>query len=81
MLLLYAKHFTLSPSCVATSLDPDGHPWINQWLPHVEKSSHIVKVPAEAIAVTSPLIVQSWSNMLTTHPDQPLVNFFLAGIS
>ena len=69
------------PSYVADALDLDGRPWINQWLLQVEKSSDMVKVPAEAIAITSPLIVQNWSNLLETHPDQSLVNFFLAGIS
>ena len=71
----------LLPSYLADALDLDERPWINQWLLQVEKSSDIVKVPAEAIAITSPLIVQNWSNLLATHPDQSLVNFFLAGIS
>ena len=80
-LLHIAQYLPLFPSYVADALDLDGRPWINQWLLQVEKSSDIVKVPAEAIAITSPLIAQNLSNLLATHPDQSLVNFFLAGIS
>ena len=47
----------------------------------MEKSSQTIKVPVEATVVTWPLIVQSWSNLLSTHPDQTLVNFFMTGIS
>ena len=81
LFIAYYTILTPLPFCVADALDLDGRPWIRQWLLQVEKSSDTVKVPAEAIAITSPLIVQNWSNLLATHPDQSLVNFFLAGIS
>ena len=53
--------------------------WIKKWRDHSRGVPTTVKVPSQA-SIT-PLIVHSWQKALFQHPNQPLVDFFLKGIS
>ena len=55
--------------------------WITQWLSHIEEFSDSVKVPTEAAAIMTPVLLQNWDSLLATHPDQALASFFVYGIS
>ena len=55
--------------------------WMSSWINHLSKQSTSFKVPSTARAVNTPLVVNNWEAMLADHPNRPLVNFFLSGIT
>ena len=55
--------------------------WLKNWLHHMKDAPTTIKVPSQASHVHTPLIFSSWKQALIQHPNQPLVNFFLEGIS
>ena len=55
--------------------------WVPTWTTHLSDSAVTVKVPAEATSVTTPLISRNWALLLSSHPNQELVQFFINGIS
>ena len=55
--------------------------WIEKWHNHLEGVPTSIKVPAQASLIHTPLIIHSWRKALSLHPNQPLVEFFLKGIS
>ena len=55
--------------------------WVSAWTSHLEGSSLTVRVPPEASAISTPLNVDNWRKMLADHPNRPLVEFFIAGIT
>ena len=76
----------------STALDPvtmdfssegitDYYTWIEKWHNHLEGAPTSIKVPAQASLIHTPLIIHSWRKALSSHPNQPLVEFFLKGIS
>ena len=55
--------------------------WIEKWHNHLEGAPTSIKVPTQASLIHTPLIIHSWRKALSLHPNQPLVEFFLKGIS
>ena len=55
--------------------------WIPAWNTHLSDSPVDVRVPQEARVITTPLIAKNWALLLSTYPNQELVQFFLTGIS
>jgi len=55
--------------------------WMTSWTNHLSNQSPSIKVPPTARAVNTPLIVNNWEAMLADHPNRPLINFFLSGIT
>ena len=55
--------------------------WITAWTSHLLGQSVGIKVPSTATAVNTPLNVKNWQEALSDHPNRPLVEFFLCGIS
>ena len=55
--------------------------WVSTWTSHLEGSPLTVKVPLEASAISTPMNADNWRKMLADHPNRPLVEFFIAGIT
>ena len=55
--------------------------WVPGWNAHLAGSSSDVRVPQEATAITTLLNAMNWASLLSTHPNQELVQFLLTGIS
>ena len=55
--------------------------WISAWTTHLKSQPADVKVPPVATVVTSPLDVSRWKEALSDHPNKPLADFFLSGIT
>ena len=55
--------------------------WVSAWTSHLEGSSLTARVPSEASAISTPLNVDNWRKMLADHPNRPLVEFFITGIT
>ena len=55
--------------------------WIAEWTSRLAELSDRVEVPAEATLISTPLKPASWLRLLQEHPNKPLVNFFMLGIS
>ena len=55
--------------------------WIPAWTSHLKNQSVNINVPTSATKITSPLIVGNWVEALADHPNRPLVNFFITGVS
>ena len=57
------------------------HTWLNKWYDHMRNAPIDIKVSSQVSAVNTPLMIPNWQQALTQHPNQPLVQFFLKGIS
>jgi len=57
------------------------HDWIPAWKAHLEGLPTDVQVPLEARNNSSPLQPRNWRKLLSEHPNRPLVEFFLNGIT
>jgi len=57
----------------------DYNKWVLAWTSHLGRSLPIVIVPPEASAISTPLKVDSWRELLADHPNRPLVKFFIFG--
>ena len=55
--------------------------WVAEWTSRLAELSDRVEVPAEATLISTPLKPASWLRLLQEHPNKPLVNFFMLGIS
>ena len=66
-----------NPSAITTCY----HTWLKNWHDHMKDVPAAIKVPSSASYLHTPLIISSWTQALVQHPNQPLVNFFLEGIS
>ena len=55
--------------------------WVAEWTSRLAELSDTVEVPAEAMLISTPLKPATWLTILQEHPNKPLVNFFMAGIS
>ena len=55
--------------------------WITHWRNRESIAPSTPKVPLSACLITTPLSLSGWRNLLTGHPNQELVRFFLTGIS
>ena len=55
--------------------------WIAEWTSRLAELSDRAEVPAEATLISTPLKPASWLRLLQEHPNKPLVNFFMLGIS
>ena len=55
--------------------------WISSWTNHLSNQPSVVKVPPAARAVNTPLDVSNWNKLLADHPNRPLVDFFITGIT
>jgi len=55
--------------------------WLLSWASHLSGVPVIIHVPSTATSVTTPLVSSRWKALLTDHPDQSLVNFFITGIT
>ena len=51
--------------------------WVPAWNAHLAGSSTDVRVPQEAMAITTPLNAMNWASLLSTHPNQELVQFLM----
>ena len=49
--------------------------WLADWTSHLKNSSHSIRVPPEATAITTPLQPKEWQRSLSAHPDTSLVTF------
>ena len=56
--------------------------WLHDWHEHLSKIPPLPpQVPPSARAITTPLAVSAWRNLLISHPNRELVHFFLTGIT
>jgi len=55
--------------------------WISSWTNHLSNQPSVVKVPPAAWAVNTPLGVSNWNKLLADHPNRPLVDFFITGVT
>ena len=55
--------------------------WISSWTNHLSHQLSDVKVPPAARAVNTPLDASNWKKLLVDHPNRPLVDFFISGIT
>ena len=55
--------------------------WLQQWSQLLDRVSFSVKVPQEASAITTPLVLTAWRHLLIAHPNRALTHFFLQGIA
>ena len=60
---------------------PPYETWIEKWASKLAELPNTVMIPPEAAAVTTPLHTDKWQAVLTRHPNRPLVNFFISGIT
>ena len=55
--------------------------WISAWTNHLSNQPSDVKIPPAVRATKTPLDVSNWKKSLADHPNRPLVDFFLSGIT
>ena len=55
--------------------------WIGKWTSNLAELPNTVIIPPGAAVVTTPLHTDKWQAVLTRHPNRPLVNFFISGIT
>ena len=55
--------------------------WLEKWLRTPAAHAAAFKIPSSACAISTPLSLPAWMDMLASHPNQLLVHFFLEGIS
>jgi len=55
--------------------------WLPTWTTHMTGVSNHIHVPLDATSVTTPLAPSNWQVLLTEHPNQQLVKFFITGIT
>ena len=55
--------------------------WISAWSSHLGRTPATVRVPPGATVISTPLRVDNWKRMLTDHPNRPLVDFFITGLT
>ena len=55
--------------------------WISAWSSHLGRTPATVRVPPGATVISTPLRVDHWKRMLTDHPNRPLVDFFITGLT
>ena len=55
--------------------------WILAWKAHLHGLPEVALVPPAATAISSPLIIENWKRLLSDHPNRPLVDFFVDGIT
>jgi len=55
--------------------------WILARKSHLGQPPTTVRIPAGGTAIATPLKVDNWRRMLTDHPNRPLVEFFIAGLT
>ena len=55
--------------------------WLEKWRDYMKEASTAIKVPLSASHLHTPLVPSRWTQALTQHPNQSLVNYFLNGIS
>ena len=55
--------------------------WISAWKSHLEGLPEVALVPPAATAISSPLIIKNWKQLLSDHPNRPLVDFFIDWIT
>ena len=55
--------------------------WISAWTSHLGRAPATVRVPPGATVISTPLRVDNWKRMLTDHPNRPLVEFFINGLT
>lgn len=56
-------------------------PWLSEWTSHLAGAPEASLVPPEATAVSTPLHPSEWQILLEEHPNKPLTDFFMSGIS
>ena len=66
----------LTPESVNSSQE-----WLQRWLQAIHEAPLQCQVPLAASAITTPLVPSAWRTMLISHPQPPLVHFFLHEIS
>ena len=54
---------------------------ISAWTSHLGRAPATVRVPPGATVISIPLRVDNWKRMLTDHPNRPLVEFFINGLT
>ena len=57
------------------------HRWLSQWSQHVSRADQLIRVPSLAGYVRTPLDVSAWNQYLSNLSTDPLVQFFIKGIS
>ena len=57
------------------------HTWISQWHHHMKETSTAIQVSPQDSHIHTLLNIHRWQEALVKHPHQPLVSFFLIGIS
>ena len=57
------------------------HDWILSWTNHISNQSSAVKVSCMARVVNRPLNVSNWKALLADHPNRPLIDFFISGMT
>ena len=55
--------------------------WFEKWLRIPAARAVAFKIPSSTRAISTPLSLAAWMDMLASHPNQQLVHFFLEGIS
>jgi len=64
---------------ITTSL-PSCKQWIWDWTKQPLEALDKLRVPAEALEITPPLIVDNWHIMLAEYANRALANFFISAI-
>jgi len=64
---------------ISTSL-PSYKQWIWDWTKQPLEAVDKLRVPAEALEITTPLIVDNWHIMLAEYTNRALANFFICAI-
>ena len=59
----------------------DYRKWVSAWISHLSRSTPTVRVPPEASAISTPLIVDNWRKLLMDHSNRPLFKFFITGLT
>ena len=85
----FSHHIIATPSLIIAQLTNDSsHPqwqsystWLADWTSHLDSSSHSIRVPPEATAITTPLQPKEWQRSLNAHPDTSVVTFFILGLT
>ena len=66
---------------IPASSQPSYATWLTEWETHLMDRSLAPGVPESACPVHTPLIPTAWGELLSSYPDQLLVQFFLRGIT
>lgn len=54
--------------------------WLKDWTTHLATAPTSIRVPSMATAITTPLKPWAWRQLLATHPNRLLVDFFITGL-